>query len=94
LYNYNDFLKILENTSFLAPSKNTRISYVTTMVHGAWAMWSRFFQCTMHGVRKVQEKVLRSFSEETRCDVDGYPKYQRRQTRIFVDPKTQRVVDN
>jgi hypothetical protein len=25
------FLKILENTSFLAPSKNTRISYVTTM---------------------------------------------------------------
>jgi len=26
--------------------------------------------------------------------VDGYPKCQRRQTRIFVDPKTQRVVDN
>jgi hypothetical protein len=31
LYFYNVFLKILENTSFLAPSKNTRISYVTTM---------------------------------------------------------------
>jgi hypothetical protein len=31
LYNYNVFFKILENTSFLAPSKNTRISYVTTM---------------------------------------------------------------
>jgi len=25
------YFKILENTSFLAPSKNTRISYVTTM---------------------------------------------------------------
>jgi len=32
LYFYNVFLKILENTSFLAPSKNTRISYVTTMI--------------------------------------------------------------
>ncbi len=31
LYNYNAFLKILENTSFWGPSKNTRISYVTTM---------------------------------------------------------------
>ncbi len=31
LYFYNAFLKILENTSFWAPSKNTRISYVTTM---------------------------------------------------------------
>jgi len=29
LYFYNVFFKILENTSFLAPSKNTR--YVTTM---------------------------------------------------------------
>jgi len=26
------YFKILENTSFLAPSKNTRISYVTTMI--------------------------------------------------------------
>ncbi len=32
LYFYNVFLKILKNTSFSAPSKNTRISYVTTMV--------------------------------------------------------------
>jgi hypothetical protein len=31
LYNYNAFKKILENTFFWAPSKNTRISYVTTM---------------------------------------------------------------
>jgi hypothetical protein len=31
LYFYNVFLKILENTSFWAPLKNTRISYVTTM---------------------------------------------------------------
>jgi hypothetical protein len=31
LYNYNVLKKILENTSFWAPSKNTRISYVTTM---------------------------------------------------------------
>jgi hypothetical protein len=26
-------------------------------VHGAWAMWSGFFQRTLHGVGKVQEKV-------------------------------------
>jgi hypothetical protein len=31
LYFYNDFLKILENTSFWAPLRNTRISYVTSM---------------------------------------------------------------
>ncbi len=31
LYTYNVFIKILENTSFWAPSKNTRISYVTIM---------------------------------------------------------------
>jgi hypothetical protein len=37
---------------------------------------------------------MRSFSEETQCDVDGYLEYRRSQTRIFVDPKTQRVVDN
>jgi len=28
---YSAYFKILENTSFWAPSKNTRISYVTTM---------------------------------------------------------------
>jgi hypothetical protein len=28
------------------------------------------------------------------CDVDAYPEYRRRQTRIFVDPKTYCVVDN
>ncbi len=31
LYFYNDFFKILENTSFWAPLRNTRISYVTSM---------------------------------------------------------------
>jgi hypothetical protein len=41
LYNYNVFLKILENTSFLAPSKNTRISYVTTM------SWSKKTRCML-----------------------------------------------
>jgi hypothetical protein len=43
---------------------------------------------------KCKKKYPCSFSEETRCDVDGYLEYWRRQTRIFVDPKTQRVVDN
>ncbi len=37
---------------------------------------------------------MRSFNEKTRCDVDGYPEYRRRQTCIFVDPKTQHMVDN
>jgi len=49
-------------------------------------------QCMEQG--KCKKRYPRSFSEETRCDVDGHPEYQRRQTRIFVDPKTQRVVDN
>jgi hypothetical protein len=36
LYFYNEFLKILENTSFWAPLRNTRISYVTSMTD--WLM--------------------------------------------------------
>jgi len=43
---------------------------------------------------KCKKRYPHSFSEETCCDVDEYLEYWRRQTRIFVDPKTQRVVDN
>jgi hypothetical protein len=43
---------------------------------------------------KCKKRYPRSFSEETRCDVDGYFEYWRRKTCIFVDPKTQHVVDN
>jgi len=32
-------------------------AYDVHFMHGAWAMWSKFFQRTMHGARKVQEKV-------------------------------------
>jgi hypothetical protein len=43
---------------------------------------------------KCKKRYPRSFNEEMCYDVDGYPEYRRRQTCIFVDPKTQRVVDN
>jgi len=43
---------------------------------------------------KCKKRYPCSFSEKTRCDVDGYPEYWRCQTRIFVDPNMQRVVDN
>jgi hypothetical protein len=43
LYNYNVFLKILENTSFWAPSKNTRISYVTTMMNSKKWITNKLF---------------------------------------------------
>jgi hypothetical protein len=39
---------------------------------------------------KCKKRYPRSFSKETRCDVDEYPEYRRRQTRTFVDPKMQR----
>jgi hypothetical protein len=48
----------------------------------------------MYGIGKVQKRYSRSFSEETCCDVDGYPEYRHRQTHIFINPKTQCVVDN
>jgi hypothetical protein len=56
------------------------------MVHGPCG--PNFFntQCMEQG--KCKKRYPRSFSEETCCDVDGYPKYQCRQTRTFVDPKT------
>jgi len=62
------------------------------MVHGPCGPDFFNAQCMEQG--KCKKRYPRSFSEETRCDVDGYPEYRRRQTRIFVDPKTQRVVDN
>ncbi len=40
LYFYNVFFLILENTSFLAPSKNTCISYVTTMWNTCGNVWN------------------------------------------------------
>ncbi len=62
------------------------------MVHGPCG--PNFFnaQCMEQG--KWKKRYPHSFSEETRCDVDGYPEYRHRPTHIFVDPKTQRVVDN
>ncbi len=62
------------------------------MVHGPCGLNFLNAQCMEQG--KCKKRYPRSFSEETRCDVDGYPEYQRRQTHIFVDPKTQRMVDN
>jgi hypothetical protein len=62
------------------------------MVHGPCGPDFFNAQCMEQG--KCKKRYPRSFSEETRCDVDGYPEYRRHQTRIFVDPKTQRVVDN
>jgi hypothetical protein len=56
------------------------------MVHGPCGPDFLNAQCMEQG--KCKKRYPCSFSEETRCDVDGYPKYRRRQTRIFVDPKT------
>jgi len=62
------------------------------MVHGPCGPDFLNAQCMEQG--KCKKRYPRSFNEETRCDVNGYPEYRCRQTRIFVDPKTQRVVDN
>jgi len=62
------------------------------MVHGPCGLDFLNAQCMEQG--KCKKRYPCSFSEETRCDVDKYPEYWRRQIRIFVDPKTQRVVDN
>ncbi len=61
-------------------------------VHGPCGLDFLNAQCMEQG--KCKKRYLCSFSEETRYDVDGYPEYQRYQTCIFVDPKTQCVVDN
>jgi hypothetical protein len=65
---------------------------ILCMVHGPCGPDFLNAQCMEQG--KCKKRYPRSFSEEMRCDVDEYPEYWRRQTRIFVDPKTQRVVDN
>jgi hypothetical protein len=62
------------------------------MVHGPCGLDFLNTQCMEQG--KCKKRYPHSFSEETRCDVNGYPEYRRHQTRIFVDPKTQHVVDN
>jgi hypothetical protein len=62
------------------------------MVHGPCGPDFLNAQCMERG--KCKKRYLRSINEEMRCDVDGYPEYRWHQTRIFVDPKTQRVVDN
>jgi hypothetical protein len=56
------------------------------MVHGPCGLDFFNAQCMEQG--KCKKRYPRSFSEEMHCDVDGYPKYRRRQTHIFVDPKT------
>ncbi|KAH8951223.1 hypothetical protein BDL97_09G015800 [Sphagnum fallax] len=43
---------------------------------------------------KIPDLICHPKAKETHCDVDGYFEYRRCQTRIFVDPKTQCVVDN
>ncbi len=62
------------------------------MVHGPCGLDFFNAQCMEQG--KCKKRYPHSFSEEMCYDVDGYPEYRRRQTRIFVDPKMQRVVDN
>jgi hypothetical protein len=62
------------------------------MVHGPCGPDFLNAQCMEQ--RKCKKRYPHSFSEETHYDVDGYPEYRRYQTRTFVDPKTQRVVDN
>jgi hypothetical protein len=62
------------------------------MVHGPCGLDFFNAQCMEQG--KCKKRYPHSFNEETRYDVDGYPEYWRYQTRIFVDPKMQRVVDN
>jgi len=62
------------------------------MVHGPCGPDFLNAQCMEQG--KCKKRYPRSFSEETHYDVDGYPEYRRHQTHIFLDPNTQRVVDN
>jgi hypothetical protein len=56
------------------------------MVHGPCCLDFLNAPCMEQG--KCKKRYSRSFSEKTRCDVDGYPEYRRRQTCIFVDQKT------
>jgi hypothetical protein len=56
------------------------------MVHGPCGLDFLNAQCMEQ--EKCKKRYPRSFSEETRCDVDGYLEYRCRQTHIFVDLKT------
>jgi hypothetical protein len=60
-------------------------TFISCMVHGPYGPDFFNAQCMEQG--KCKKRYLRSFSEETRYDVDRYPEYRHRQTRIFVDPK-------
>jgi len=62
------------------------------MVHGPCGPDFLNAQCMEQG--KCKKRYPCSFSEETHYDVDRYPEYRRHQTHIFLDPNTQRVVDN
>ncbi len=62
------------------------------MVHGPCGLDFLNAQCMEQG--KCKKRYSHSFRREKRYNVNGYPEYQHYQTRIFVDPKTQRVVDN
>ncbi len=59
---------------------------ISCMVHGPCSPYFLNAPCMEQG--KCKKRYPHSFNEETRCDVDGYPEYRRRQTHIFVDPKT------
>ncbi len=65
---------------------------ISCMVHGPCGADFLNAQCMEQG--KCKKRYSCFFCEETRCDVNGYPEYRCRQTHIFVDPKTQRMVDN
>jgi hypothetical protein len=54
---------------------------ISCMVHGPCGPDFLNAQCMEQG--KCKKRYMHSFSEETRCDVDGYLEYRRRQTRIF-----------
>jgi hypothetical protein len=84
-------LLILDEVSKLRTAEAYE-TVISCMVHGPCG--PNFFNAQCMEQRKCKKRYPCSLNEETRCDVDGYPEYWRHQTRIFVDPKTQRVVDN
>jgi hypothetical protein len=58
---------------------------ISCMVHGPCGPDFLNAQCMEQG--KCKKRYPRSFSEEMRCDVNGYPEYRCYQTPIFEDPK-------
>ncbi len=82
------------SVEILDPIRHPKAHKIVTacMVHGPCGLNFLNAQCMEQG--KCKKKYSRSCSEETHCDVDRYSEYQCRQTRSFVDPKTQRMVDN